>query len=264
MGEARLTRALIGVALAALVAVAVAAGSGGAVRVGLTATGTDGLTVGAKTRLTASAKLPKGARIMIQAFPQTGRAARLIECAKSPCVASYSSTEEQDVQFQASAVRHVGKKVLTLGRSARIDVFWAEPAPPPPPPPPPPAAVPGHYDGHTQDNEIFSFDVSADGLRITGLQTGQINQSCNPPDYYISAGNLRNWSGPVARDGTFTFTSEGSTTVDGEPATSKIKITGLVAQGKASGTIRVDLTWTHGGTTYACTNGDQTWSAAKV
>jgi hypothetical protein len=254
-------QALAAAALAALVAVAVAAAGGGALRVGLTATGTNGLDVGVKTKLTASARLPKGARLLIQAFPDSGIAAKLIECAKSPCVASYRSTEEQVVRFRASAVRHVGKKVLTLGRSAPVSVFWLEP---PPTPPPPPAAVPGHYEGHTQDNEIFSFDVSADGLQITGLQTGQINQSCYPPDYYISAGNLRDWSGPVARDGTFTFVAEGPTTVDGEPAMSKVKITGRVAEGTASGTVRVDLTWPHGGTTYACTNGDQTWSAAKV
>ena len=111
---------------------------------------------------------------------------------------------------------------------------------------------------------MFAFDVSADSTRITGLRTGQINQSCDPPDYYLHAGNLTNWSGPVAKDGTFTFLSAGATTVGGEPATKTTKITGTVANGTASGTIRIDVVWPHNGITYTCTNGNQTWSATKV
>ena len=39
-------------------------------------------------------------------------------------------------------------------------------------------ATPGHYSGKTSQNETFDFDVPAAGDNVTGLRTGQINQSC--------------------------------------------------------------------------------------
>jgi hypothetical protein len=71
--------------------------------------------------------------------------------------------------------------------------------------------------------------------------------------------------GPVAQNGTFTIAYSGMTTVGGEPATSQIKVAGTISTGgQASGTFRRDIFWTHAGTNYHCTNGDQTWTAANV
>jgi hypothetical protein len=254
------------VASAVALGVATAALAGGqALHVGLTATGGELLQVGQSTHLTAAAKLPKGGHLVIQAFPDSGAAAKIKECLRSPCSATYGSKEEQQVGFQASVTVRAHGKTTTLGRSARKSVFWSEPAPPPPPPPPPPVAVPGHYEGLTQDHEVFAFDVSTNGLQITGLHTGQINQSCDPADYYLYGGNLSGVFGPVAQNGTFTIAYSGTSTVGGEPATSQVKVAGTIStSGQASGTFRRDIFWTHAGTNYHCTNGDQTWTAAKV
>src|SRR5262245_25816102 len=62
------------------------------------------------------------------------------------------------------------------------------PPPAPPPPPPPPAAKPGHFTGKTADNELWAFDITSNGLSLTSLQTGQLNESCNPPDFYLAGG----------------------------------------------------------------------------
>jgi hypothetical protein len=62
----------------------------------------------------------------------------------------------------------------------------------------------GHYLGTTSQNERFEFDVTPDGAGVTGLRTGQINQSCEPPAY-ISHGDLDfgDYTVPVATDGSF-------------------------------------------------------------
>jgi len=133
-----------------------------------------------------------------------------------------------------------------------------------PAPPPPPAATSGHYSGRTSQNEIIAFDVSADSTMVTGLQTGQINQSCTPPDYNLSAGNLSNWQATLARDGSFAISWNGASSVGGEPATERIAISGRISSGTASGALRVDTVWTHGSTTYNCSSGDQTWTATKT
>ena len=176
----------------------------------------------------------------------------------------------------AIGCRGVGSCAFKLTAAKTVVAFFkGAPFTPPPaptptttttptPPPPKPAATPGHYDGHTQDNEIFAFDISADGLHVTGLHTGQINQSCNPPDYYLFAGGLINWSGPVAANGTFTLTGGGPNHVDADPSTDQITVTGAVANSAATGTIHVVTNWTHNGTNYVCTNGIQTWTAAKT
>src|SRR5262245_4657919 len=52
-----------------------------------------------------------------------------------------------------------------------------------------PVAPPGHYSGKTSQNETFDFDVNSSGSGLTGLKTGQINQSCSPPAY-VSGGRL--------------------------------------------------------------------------
>lgn len=125
------------------------------------------------------------------------------------------------------------------------------------------AATPGHYQGTTADNELWAFDIGSDGLSLSNLQTGQINESCSPPAY-LSGGNFRlRGPYPVATDGSFTINATLTGTVGGAPYTGKVTITGKVSGGAASGTYREDDSFTYAGTPYSCTTGDQTWNATK-
>ena len=135
--------------------------------------------------------------------------------------------------------------------------------PPPPPPPPPPAAKAGHFTGKTADNELWAFDITSDGLSLTNLQTGQLNESCNPPDFTL-AGGQQTLRGPfpVARDGSFSINLSTSTSIDGTPGTDTLVITGQISGGVATGTYRDDTAFSSNGTAYSCTTGNQTWSAA--
>jgi hypothetical protein len=137
--------------------------------------------------------------------------------------------------------------------------------PPTVPPPPAPAATPGHYVGTTGDNELWTFDIGADGISLSNLQTGQVNESCEPPDFTLAGGNL-SFGGPfpVALDGSFTISTTLTGTVGGDPSTDKIVITGHVANGSASGTYRDDTSFTDNGTAYGCTSGTQAWTASKT
>ena len=57
---------------------------------------------------------------------------------------------------------------------------------------PPPTVQLGHYVGTTSQNEKFFFDVTTNGSRneVVNLGTGQLNQSCDPPDYYLYAATV--------------------------------------------------------------------------
>lgn len=128
-----------------------------------------------------------------------------------------------------------------------------------------PAAVPGHYEGKTADNELFAFDIGPDGLTLTNLRTGQMNQHCEPSGD-LSEGNIEG-DGPyeVALDGSFTITGSFTSMVDTSPSQNNVTFTGHVSGGQAFGTYREDTSFTlPNGTGYACTTGDQTWTAAKV
>jgi hypothetical protein len=256
-------RVILAAAAAGLVVGTAALASGSAVPVKLKLVGASDLEIGQSAKLTASAKLPKGARLLIQALPSGRAPTKVAECLRSPCSGSYRDSREEGVDFQASAIKRVGRKVTTLGRSNRVAVFWSEPAPPPPPPPPP-AATPGHYVGKTADNELWAFDIGTDGLSMTNLQTGQINESCEPPAY-LSGGNLTFWGPiPVARDGSFAISTTLNGTVDNSPASDTIKITGRIAGGTASGTYRVDTSFSANGQGYSCSSGDQAWTASRA
>jgi len=154
---------------------------------------------------------------------------------------------------------------LTAAKVVLVSFKRIPPPPPapPPPPPPPPAAKAGHFTGKTGDNELWAFDITPDGLSLTNLSTGQLNESCNPPDFYLSGGQ-QTLPGPfpVARDGSFRINLSTSTTVDGAPGMDTFAITGQISGGVASGTYRDDTTFSSGGTSYSCTTGNQTWSAA--
>ena len=262
------------VGLGALVAVTAAIASGAATPVSLTLVGPADREPGQAATLVATAKLPTGAHLLIQRAAGKKKAAKVVECRRSPCRGSFRDTKVEDVRFQALAIKRTGAKTAILGRSHPVTVSWLAPAseppttvetPPPPPPPPTPAATPGHYEGKTADNELFAFDIGATGLTLTNLQTGQINEHCEPP-LYLSGGNLRAGGPyPVAFDGAFTISGSITGSVDGSPSTENVTITGHVTGGSASGTYREETSLTlQNGTGYNCTTGDQTWTAAKV
>jgi hypothetical protein len=151
---------------------------------------------------------------------------------------------------------------VTLTDAKVVLVTFKRVPPPAPPPPPPPAAKPGHFTGKTADNELWAFDISPDGLSLTNLQTGQMNESCNP-DYYLWGGQ-QTLPGPfpVARDGSFSITLSTPTTVNDDAAADTLVISGQISGGVATGTYRDDTTFSSDGTAYSCTSGNQTWSAA--
>jgi len=120
--------------------------------------------------------------------------------------------------------------------------------------------------GTTSQNELFAFDVTADGAGLTNLRTGQINQSCTPPDYYIS-GNYLNFDGyraNIAADGSFSIPFSGNSTVGSDPSKVTGLITGHFSGAIASGTLVYVTSWDHQGTHYDCSSGNQTWSATRT
>jgi hypothetical protein len=248
---------VLAAAIAALVVETAALASGSAIPVSLKASATKRV-AGQSVRLTATAKLPRGDRLLIIGLRATQPRARVAECPRSPCSATFRSTSPEVVVFQASVIKRTGPKISTLGRSRPISVSWTEP------PPPPPAAVPGHYEGRSSQNEIFNFDVTADGRGLTNLQTGQVNQSCDPPAH-LSGGNVTA-PGPyqVALDGTFTLSGTFTGTVGGSISTNTLTVAGRISGGTASGTFREDTTFTSSGAGFKCSSGDQTWTATRV
>ena len=253
---------MLGAAAAALAVGAAALASGSTIPVTLKVLGSTDRAVGQSVRLTATAKLPSGDRLLILGM-RTGKPnVKVAECLRSPCSGTFRDRSVEVVAFQASVIKRTGSRTTTLSRSKKTSVSWSEATPPPPPPAP--AATPGHYDGRTSQNEIFVFDVTADGRGLANLQTGQINKSCDPPAY-LSGGNLSAPGPyPVALDGSFSFSGTFSGTVGDSTSTNTATITGHISAGIASGTLRVDTTFTINGTTYICNSGDQTWTATKV
>ncbi len=269
-GRLRRRRVLPAAAASALVLGAAALASGATVPVSLKVVGSVDREIGQSVRLTATAKLPRGDRLLILGTRTARPRVKVAECLRSPCRGTFRDRSVEVVDFQASVIKRTGSRITTLGRSKKISVSWSEPAPPPPPPPVPPppppgpAAVPGHYQGRSSQNEIFNFDVTANGRGLANLQTGQINQSCDPPAY-LSGGYLTAPGPfPVALDGSFTLSGTISGTVGGSPSTNTITVTGHISGGIASGTFREDTVFTLTGTPYKCSSGDQTWSATRT
>jgi hypothetical protein len=253
---------------AGLIVIAGATASGSTIPVTLKLVGAPNRDLGQAARLTATARLPAGSRLLIRRF--SGRShVKIAECLRSPCTGLYRNARTAQVRFQALAIRRSGARTTILGRSRQVTVSWAPVATTPPSTPPPtspPAGVtPGHYEGKTADNEAFRFDVSADGTGLSNLQTGQINESCDPPAY-LSGGNLAGPGPfPIAPDGTFSIKQTLSGTVSGSMSTINALITGRLSGGTASGTYRVDTTFTlANGTGYNCSSGDQAWTATRT
>ena len=257
MGCLRAGAVAIAVAISVFVPGGVAIASDSAIPVTLkVVAGSRGLDVGQPATVRATAALRKGERLLIQAFPPERTPVALAACRRSPCSTTYRAAGAGEVGFQAFVVSGVGRKKRTLGRSKRVTVAWRAPAPPP-------AATTGHYEG-TVGVEDFRFDIAPDGLSLTNLQIGAINESCQPPRY-LSVGSLV-FRGPVGVgvDGSFTLSSTFDGTVDDNPAVYAIRITGRVTSGIASGTLHLDTSYTENGQNYSCSSGDQPWTASRA
>lgn len=230
--------------------------------------------VGAPVSFIARAALRSGSRIVI--LRKVGKGLRSVaECRSSPCHGRWVEKHAASWQFLAWAGSGPNTDFKIAGQSRTIRVTWkaakppTPPTPPQPPTPPPPLATPGHYSGKSTFNEVFNFDVSADGKTVVNVQTGQVNESCSPDNITLSQGNLA-FSGPfpIAADGSFAINTSSPITVgfsDGSVAgTRKVTITGHFSSGTATGTVRTDTSFAHGGNSYSCNSGDQTWTASKV
>ncbi len=267
MRQARKIRWLGPIAAAlALLGGSAALASDSVVRVSIAATGAAGLDLGQATKVTATARLPKGAHLLIRASRGGAPAAKLVECLRSPCSASFRDGDPEDVGFQAFAIRHVGRKVTILGRSRIVEVVWSEPTPPAPPAPPPPAATPGHYSGTIGNAKSpVNFDIGADGVSLTNWTTGEIDESCDPATYTFWFTSLHD-PGPftVAQDGSFTISGAESNLAPPLTAYS-ITFTGKVTGTTASGILRVESSYQiPDGTSLNCSSGDQPWTATKT
>jgi Calx-beta domain/RTX calcium-binding nonapeptide repeat (4 copies) len=126
-------------------------------------------------------------------------------------------------------------------------------------------AMPGHYKGTDSQNELFEFDVTADGAGVTGIRTGQVNESCSPGGS-LSGGNLDFGSDvyPISAEGYFSATGVFVFVVSGAPAIDTVTITGKFSGASASGTFLSNTVFTLGGTHYSCTSGNQTWNATHA
>jgi hypothetical protein len=124
----------------------------------------------------------------------------------------------------------------------------------------------GHYSGKTADNEAWAFDVVSSGgsEHVANLQTGQMNQSCNPPDYYLSGGNL-SFAGPwtLGSDGGFVIDENYPNTVGSSASIDTVQVTGQIStNGVAAGTYQKNTQFSTNGISYNCSTGHQSWTAS--
>ena len=110
----------VAVAAAVGACVVVAAAPSASDPVTLTVSPSASVDAGTPVRLTAKARLQRGARLRI-----TAGAARFAECVRSPCVATYRGRPAGAVPFRASVV--AAGKVRAVSRT--LTVRWAAPPP---------------------------------------------------------------------------------------------------------------------------------------
>lgn len=274
MDAARNIRLLLGAVVAAGLLSVVLAGSAAGERttvVGFAVRGNPAASVtvapGKVISFVAKTSMRRGDALLIVTLRGKETKLRSVKnCDLSPCSGTWKESTAITDAFQAVLMRGTGSAFKIVAKSRIIKVSWKSAAPPPPPPPPPapPAATPGHYTGKTADNELFAFDIGADGLSLSSLQTGQMNESCNPPGS-LSGGNIRAAGPfPVAKDGSFTLTGSFVSVVGSSASQNTITITGHVSAGIASGTYKEDTLFAANGVNFSCTTGQQSWTASKV
>jgi hypothetical protein len=64
-----------------------------------------------------------------------------------------------------------------------------------------------HYKGMTSQNEDFEFDVASDGMSLSNIVTGQVNESCDPDTLGLYGGNLPGGGALIDSPGTSRSTS---------------------------------------------------------
>jgi hypothetical protein len=158
------------------------------------------------------------------------------------------------------------------GRLRRGTGLPAKPAPspstptPPAPPAPTPAAVDGHYNGVTSQNETFEFDIYDGGLSFRGLKTGQINAGCTP--HFNTYWNYLNWPNyvvPVSLSGDFTIDTDLTGYHVGDwPGSGHVTIRGHMGGPVGSGSLELKTAFTGNGTSYTCGSGLQTWTVMRT
>jgi len=124
----------------------------------------------------------------------------------------------------------------------------------------------GSYSGKTADNEVWGFQVVSNGgvEQVVNLKTGQMNESCNPPDYYLYGGNL-SLQGPYALDsqGGFTIDVSYPNTVGSSASSDSAHITGhITTTGVAAGTYQKNTQFSTNGISYNCSTGVQSWTGS--
>ncbi len=123
--------------------------------------------------------------------------------------------------------------------------------------------TPGTYKGATQNGDYVYFTVQSDRT-VAGFRINNIGEACSPGG---SVSGAINWTGapwPIANDGSFVAESawagsEMSGAIEWTKETSKI--TGLFSATSVSGTIVLSDELNYGGTHFACSTGQKTWSA---
>ena len=115
-------------------------------------------------------------------------------------------------------------------------------------------AAPGHYHGSITTGGFVDFDVSADGLIVTGL-TMIPYMTC---DNSAGSGTYQfRFTDPAPIQPDLTFTANGSGT--GVTVSFEGKFNGGI--NLASGTLHIHLGYDEGGTHYECDTGDAKWAA---
>lgn len=250
------SRAAVAVACLALVAVAGASARPEAVAFTVQGRTSGPITVaaGASIAFAARAPLKAGDSLGIVATRAGESDARVVAaCRKTSCAGKWRETAPITVKFVAAVIRGTGKSARVVDKSKVIAVEWKAAGP---------YATPGHYEGRSSQNELFAFDVTADGRQVANLRTGQINGSC-PDGANTWGGNLSvpgPW--PITAGRTFSISIPNEKhTVNGEPATRSITINGTFSGTTATGTLLVDIDWPPHG---RCTSGNQTWTVPRV
>jgi hypothetical protein len=91
-----------------------------------------------------------------------------------------------------------------------------------------------------------------------------MNQSCNPPDYYLYGGNL-SLNGPytLGSDGGFVIDLTYPNTVGSIASIDSAHITGhITTTGVAAGTYQENTQFSTNGISYSCSTGNQSWTAS--
>jgi hypothetical protein len=116
-----------------------------------------------------------------------------------------------------------------------------------------PRAKPGHYHGQVSTGGVIDFDVTSDAASVVNVVM-LVYFSCQPGGSFTELIRA-SFTVPVLPDGS--FDASGS----GQGLTAKVNGR-FVAEGVASGTLQIHLSYDEQGTHYECDTGNGAWGAA--